>query len=227
MFEAQAGGGPLRHVAHVGSVLGTVWRNLELRRTQIALAAFHTAEWSVWIAMLLVAYREGGATASGLVAVAQLIPAALFAPFAAMLAERWPPARVLVLGYVAQGLAMGATAAALLVDAPFVVVVACGAAAATAVTVTRPTMAVLVPALARHPADLTAANVVTGANEAVTMLVGPALTGVVVALADPEAVFGLMAVLVLLAAMVVAPIHGPRPTISGTAPAPLWPAPLW
>jgi MFS family permease len=205
-------------------VLGTVWRNPELRRTQIALAAFHCAEWSVWIAMLLVAYEHGSATAAGIVAVVQLVPAALFAPFAATLAERRRPARVLVWGYVAQAAAMGATAAVLFVHGPFVAVVACGAVAATAVTITRPTMAVLVPALARHPADLTAANVVTGANEAVTMLVGPAMTGVVLALAAPEAVFGLMGVLVLLGAVVVAPIRGPRPSSVPGAPAPFWPA---
>ncbi|HEX4690550.1 MAG TPA: cyclic nucleotide-binding domain-containing protein [Solirubrobacteraceae bacterium] len=223
-MTAASMGGPWRHAAQVGSVLGTVWRNPELRRTQIALAAFHCAEWSVWIAMLLVAYEHGGATASGIVAVVQLVPAALFAPFAATLAERRRPARVLVWGYVAQAAAMGATAAVLLVHGPFVAVVACGAVAATAVTITRPTMAVLVPALARHPADLTAANVVTGANEAVTMLVGPAVTGVVLALAAPGAVFGLMGVLVLLGAVVVAPIRGPRPSSVPGAPAPFWPA---
>jgi MFS family permease len=223
-MTAASMGGPWRHAAQVGSVLGTVWRNPELRRTQIALAAFHCAEWSVWIAMLLVAYEHGSATAAGIVAVVQLVPAALFAPFAATLAERRRPARVLVWGYVAQAAAMGATAAVLFVHGPFVAVVACGAVAATAVTITRPTMAVLVPALARHPADLTAANVVTGANEAVTMLVGPAVTGVVLALAAPEAVFGLMGVLVLLGAVVVAPIRGPRPSSVPGAPAPFWPA---
>jgi MFS family permease len=80
-------------MALIAGILGTAFRNRDLRRVELAFATFNGAEWAVWIAMLVYAYRHGGATTAGLVAFAQLVPACLVAPLAGTLADRAPAGR--------------------------------------------------------------------------------------------------------------------------------------
>ena len=192
----------------VDRVRAIISGNRELCRIEISFALFNGAEWAVWIAMLVYAYGKGGATAAGIVAVVQLVPAMLFAPFASVLGDRYRPARVLMYGYVFQAVGMGVTAAVLLLGGPTPLVYACAAVVATAVTVTRPTFAALTPSLCHRPEELTAANVVAVWSESISLLVAPVIAGVLLAVAGPGWVFLVMGSAVAVGALLASGIEG-------------------
>jgi CRP-like cAMP-binding protein len=191
------------------AVFGSVLRNRDLRRVEAAYVGFNVIEYATWVAMLVFAYRHGGATAASVVVAVQLLPAAIFAPFAAVMTDRYRPVRVLTAGYAAQAAAMAATAAAIMAAAPAPVAYVCAALAATLITITRPTQAALTPALARSPEELTATNVVSGWVENGGILGATAATGLLLALSGPGLVFALCAAIGAVAALLAATVHGP------------------
>jgi MFS family permease len=182
-------------------------RDPALRRIGVAFAAFNIAEWATWIAMLVYAYDHAGVVGSGVVAVVQLVPAALFAPFASTLADRYARERVLVASYFVQAVAMAATAAAIAADAPLPVVYALAAIAATTVTITRPAQNGLVPSLAATPPQLTAANGALGAIENGGILIAPLIAGALLEIGGAALVYAAMALAVASGGAVVATLR--------------------
>lgn len=196
------------YLRQISQVFGTVVRNRDLGRVLLGFGLFISHELGVWIAVLVYAYQQGGTTTAGVIALVQLVPAALFAPVAAVLADRYPPARILLAGYVAQALATGATATVILAEGSPYAAYACAAVAATAVTITRPTQATLTPSLSRSPEELTASNVSLGWIENVSILAGPALTGILFGVSGVGVVLAVMAALAAGSAFLVAPLAG-------------------
>jgi MFS family permease len=177
--------------------------NRALLRVLVGYGLFVLTEYSVWIAMLVYAYSRGGATVAGLVAVAQLVPAAAVAPLAAAVADRWSPVLLLAGGYLVQAAAMAATAVAVMAGAPLAAYAA-AVAAATAVTATRPAQAALMPSVAVTPDQLTAANVVVGWLEASGFAASGLLAGLLISLAGVGSVFAGCSGLAVVAALLVA-----------------------
>jgi hypothetical protein len=179
-----------------------------LLRVLAAYLLFILTEYAVWIAMLVFAYNRGGTAVAGLVAVAQLAPAAVVAPVAASLADRRSPVVMLAGGYLAQVAGMAGTAAAIGAGAPLAAYAA-AVFASTAVTATRPAQSALIPSLAATPDQLTAANVVAGWLEAAGAAAAGLLVGVLISLAGVGSVFAVCAGLGLVAALLVAGLRAP------------------
>jgi hypothetical protein len=153
--------------------------NRTLLRVVAGYALFVITEYSVWMAMLVFAYSRGGATVAGLVALAQLVPAAVLAPVTASVADRRSPVVLLAGGYLVQAAGMAATAAAVIAGAP-IAAYAAAMVASAAVTTTRPAQAALLPSVGATPDQLTAVNVLAGWLEATGITTAGLLTGALI-----------------------------------------------
>ncbi len=193
--------------AAVLSVLGVVARNGPLRRIEAAFAMFNSAEWATWVAMIVFAYGQGGATEAGIVAAVQLVPSALFAPVAASIGDRYPPGRALLAAYAVQGVTCGIGGTALVSDLPKNIVYALLIPATVSFTLTRPLHSAFAPALARSPEELTATNVASGWIVGISVFVAPALAGVLLAVGSPGLVFFVMGCACAIGAVLVAPLR--------------------
>ena len=139
----------------------------------------------------------------GVVALVMLLPAAVVAPFAASLADRYPRERVLLAGYVVQAVAYAITAAGMLSGVPPVLVYLAAAVQSAGTTLTRPAQGSLLPRLARTPEELTAANSVSGTIEGAGVLLGPLAATAILAVAGPGAVWALGALASTVAVVLV------------------------
>lgn len=167
------------------AVFRLVMSNPRLRRVVIAFAAFNLADWARWLAVLIFAFSRGGAVEAGAVSLLQLVPAAIVAPIAASLGDRFRRERVLVGSYVAQATFMVATGAVILAGGPAPIVYAFAVLGACSITITRPAHGALAPWLSRTPAELTAANAVSGTMEGLGILAGQAVAGTLLQFTNP------------------------------------------
>jgi MFS family permease len=145
----------------------------------------------------------------------RLIPAAFIAPFAGMLADRYRRERVLLYTNLVRIVLVAAAAVGVYADAEPVVVYALAVAAAMATTPVRSAQAALTPTLAKTPAELTAANAVAASIESLAVFVGPAIAGLLLALASTGTVFAANAAMLVLSTLFIVRIRAPRPRRRG------------
>lgn len=178
-------------------------RNPRLRRVLLAYFVFNVAEWATWIALLVWAFDRDGVRGSSIIALVQLLPAALLAPVAAQLLTRLSRSRALQTGYVTQTLAQVLLGLALLSDAPYAWVAPAAAFYAVSMTLTRPAHHAIVPRLCETTGELTASNAAGGITESAATFVGPLVSGLVVAAWAPGGLVVLMGIATLVGVLSV------------------------
>ncbi|WP_067440354.1 MFS transporter [Nocardioides jensenii] len=175
-------------------------RNPDLRRAQLSFLGAWTAEWAFTVALGIVAYRDGGATAVGLVGLLRMAPSALIAPLLSPLADRGRRERVLIVVSTVRGVATAAAAVVAALAGPPLVIYALAVLSTIAATLFRPAHSALLPSLCHTGHELASANVVRGFLDSAATLVGPLLAAVLLELTDVAVVFAVAAASSLWAA---------------------------
>ncbi len=188
-----------------------MFANPGLRRLELAWAGSTLGGWTYFVAIAVFAFRAGGASAVGLATLIRFVPAAVAAPFTSLLGDRLSRRNVMLGADLSRVVLLSAMAAASFGGAPAGVVYALAACSAVVATAFGPAQAALLPSLARTPDELTAANVVSSTIESVGIFAGPAIGGLILAVADPGAAFVVTAATFLWSALLVArlPAEGP------------------
>jgi MFS family permease len=165
-----------------------VFRNPGLRRVNLAFAGSIIGDWAFGLVISLYAYGKGGPTALGVIGVVRYLSMAVLAPLLATLADRYPRKRVMIGADLARAVLVGIVALLVATDGPALAVYALATVTTVLGTAFRPAAAALLPNLAQDPAELTAANVASSTIESVGFFVGPALAGLLLAIANRQTV---------------------------------------
>ena len=187
-----------------------VFRNANLRRIELAWAGSITGQYAFSVALAVYSYRHGGATIVGIVIVARMVPAALVAPFAAIVADRVRRELVMLACDLIRVAALAGAAALALEGGSPIAVYALGALVTVVATVFHPAQAALLPALASSPEELSATNIASSSIESIGSFAGPAIGGLVLAATSTGVAFLVACAAFLWSALLVAALRPER-----------------
>ena len=191
-----------------------------LRRAQLSFGAAWTAEYAVTVALGILAFRAGGATAVGLVALVRMVPGALLAPLGSAMIDTHRRERVLTAVCLLRAAALAGAAVAVSASASPVPAYVLVALETLVFTVFRPAHSALLPSLCTTPAQLSGTMVVRGLLDSLSALAGPLLAAVLIGAVDVGGVLALSAGISLWSAWLIGRVrYQAPPRIARVAPA--------
>ena len=198
-----------------------VVRNRTLRRLQYAVLGSMLGRNAFLVAMAVWAYQAGGAGLVGVAGFLRVAPAAVVAPFAAILADRYPRQQVMAASDLGRALLCLAVGGAVAAGAPAAVVLVLIAVISALGALFEPARVAIMPSLVDRPELLAAANAVSSAVNSTAYFLGPALGAFLLAVSSVAVTFVATAVALLWSVIFVLLLR-PR-TDAGPAATPVEP----
>ena len=176
--------------------------NRPLRRSLMAYAASSLAEYAAYFAVILIAFEQGGPSAAGVAAAAQLVPSIVIPLIIKRMTARMSnPVRWSILWLAG----MLVLAALLSTDGSLWVLVSVAALRSVGYSLARPMHLAVMPVHSTSTSDVASGMVVTGWIDAGGAIGGPALAGLVLGLSGGSSVFAVAALLAVLGAALSPP----------------------
>ena len=191
------------------TAMADVFANRAMRRIFLAFGGSLIGDGVFTLSAVVYAYRTGGATAVGFVAVTRYIAWAVTSPFASTFADRYNRKYVMVVSdLVRLGLVTSASVLVAIHSSRWFIylIVVLVSAAGSAF---RPAQASILPLLAREHDEIAGANVVSSTIESVGFFAGPAVAGFLLAYTNVSLAFAFDAATFVWSALLVVSV---RPT---------------
>jgi MFS family permease len=216
---AAAGAGRLAggaaRLREVRAALRLALRNPGIRRLALAWMLGIAADSALTVVTVVTVYNRGGVLAAGLLGAVRMVPAVFVGMLSASLLARIRGERLLVLLGIGRGLAAAgiawtiATAGNSLDDKQVTMIqlFVFSAIAAVAAAPVRVTQTTLMPAIARSPDELVAANTVWATGEGLGAFLGPFVAGLLMSIHYHAGVAAIAAVLFLVTSFIAAGIR--------------------
>jgi MFS family permease len=176
------------------------------------------SETAFTVGLVVVAFRDGGVDAVGLITAARMAIAAGVAPLVATVADRVRRERVLVGVGLTRAAMLGGAAVVTAAGAPAAATYSLAVVATVAQGLYRPANSALLPALCASPQQLTRANAVRAMLDSLATFGGPVGAAILLSASGPAVVFSVCAVASLLGGLLVVGLRYDLPPRAEAAP---------
>ncbi len=188
-----------------------VFANPALRRVFLAFGGSLLGDGVFALSAVVYAYRTGGPTAVGVLAVVRYVGMAAVAPLASTFADQYNRKLVMVISDIVRLVLVASAAVVVGLHGSKWLVYSIVVAVGLAGTAFRPAQASILPSLARERDEIAGANVVSSTIESVGFFAGPALAGFLLAYANMTIAFAFDAATFVWSALIVLSLHPPAP----------------